>query len=182
MRGKQCRGGSGVETASMQLLLGQILSAVTTHAGGASFNPCLPPHGAGAARTNVQLRTRVRTPAHIFAWVVAYLGLFIASVVIIALMFRLALSRASFSETRQQRATVTVIGYKEPMTHWQPTTQELDDLLTYAAARGVSVTYDSGYLEIWISNLAPTMISNRHTCLAPNLLQAKLCIDRFCKS
>ncbi len=68
------------------------------------------------------------------------------------------------------------------MPHWQPTTQEMDDLLAYAAASGVSVTYDSGYLEIWISNLDPTVTGNRHSCLAPNLLQAKLCIDRFCKS
>ncbi len=68
------------------------------------------------------------------------------------------------------------------MPHWQPTTQELDDLIAYAAERGVSVEYSKGYLAIWIPNPDPAMTNNKHDCLAPNLLQAKLCIDRFCKS
>jgi hypothetical protein len=58
----------------------------------------------------------------------------------------------------------------------------MDELLAYAAARGVSVTYDSGYLAIWATNPDPTVPGKSDLGrLAPNLLQAKLCIDRFCK-
>jgi hypothetical protein len=68
------------------------------------------------------------------------------------------------------------------MAHWQPTPQEMDELLAYAAVRGVSVKYDSGYLEILPCAPDPTVPSKHNNgCLAPNLLQAKLCIDRFCK-
>jgi hypothetical protein len=84
-------------------------------------------------QATVQLRTRGRTPAHIFAWVVAYLGVFIAVLVVIALML-LMLGRAMADEIPQQRATVMV------MATWKPTAEELKDLRADATACAAGLT------------------------------------------
>jgi hypothetical protein len=65
--------------------------------------------------------------------------------------------------------------------HWKPDQKELDELHAYAKAHGVTVHYDSstGYLDIEATNPDKSASNRKHSCLVPNFVQAKLCIDRF---
>ena len=67
------------------------------------------------------------------------------------------------------------------MERWNPTQQELEDLYAYAKARGLNATYDpkTSYLDLEPLYPDPTMPNRAHSFLAPNLLQAKLRIDKF---
>jgi hypothetical protein len=122
VQGNQCRGGSGVETASMQLL-GQITSAIPL--AGLLVILVYRLISPGFRATVQEAR-----PAAMFAWAAAYLGLFLGAVVVIALIL-LMLGRAMSGEIPQPRATVMV------MATWKPTVEELTDLRALGGQRAV---------------------------------------------